>query len=280
MVPVAGPVASEKTSTPIYSPAPVHPSLAAVKPVATPPRAAPAWVMPDAPVSAKPSGRVGRLSNAQKTEYDRNTAKALAAAQAASRAAEQSVKLAAMAQKQAAQTAAQMALRQGARTASPLKSLPSPLPVEDAKADKEAKEEPADLAPEEPADLESEKEMQSPPEKKLRGSKDTFAGHRPPKSGDKLEEFKMKKDLFVEGREELKKRFPGKEVLISRTAKQTEYWTYVRDFLKAKFPKTKNSERPSKEKIQAALKEAAEKWRQRLEKTLSTDVKKRGGSLS
>ena len=301
MLPEAGQKASINTSTPIYAP-PVQTSGAVQKAVATPARAAvPAWTTPDAPASLKLSGRVGRLSNAQKIEYDRNTAKALAAAQAASRAAEQSVKLAAMAQKQAAQTAAQMAVQSkpSKAVAAPKPPLQSPVTdmVLENKEDKEDKEDKVVKVDKDKADMEVKEvdppaeeaeadhadgegvETEGPPSKKPRGVKDTFAGYRPPKTALKLEEFNLKKELYHSSREELKKRFPGKDILIARTAKQQEYWTFVRDNLAKRFPKSKKkgSPKPSQQEVRDAISQASEKWRLRLEKSLSGGS---GGSSS
>ena len=301
MLPEAGQKASTNTSTPIYAP-PVQTSGAVQKAVATPARAAvPAWTTPDAPASLKLSGRVGRLSNAQKIEYDRNTAKALAAAQAASRAAEQSVKLAAMAQKQAAQTAAQMAIQSkpSKAVAAPKPPLQSPVTdmVLENKEDKEDKEDKVVKVDKDKADMEVKEvdppaeeaeadhadgegvETEGPPSKKPRGVKDTFAGYRPPKTALKLEEFNLKKELYHSSREELKKRFPGKDILIARTAKQQEYWTFVRDNLAKRFPKSKKkgSHKPSQQEVRDAISQASEKWRLRLEKSLSGGS---GGSSS
>ena len=286
-----------------------------VKPIATPARAekpeAPSWACPQAPAARKVRG--GRLSNAQKAEYDRNTAKALAAAQAASRAAEQSVKLAAMAQKQAAQTAAKMAIQgntkgngKGKKRSPPVADQPaiengqvaSP-PVADqpaaekgqvasaAAADQPAaaKGDLACLVDEEPGAAEAAGSEGNVPaaetaepllKRRKRGECNTFAGYRPPADETLLKEFEYKKEMYSQTRAYLCKKFPGKEVLIGKTAKQTEYWTYIKDALNKEFKnlrKKDTSQRPTQEAIKKAIKKAAEAWQNRLEKSLSSQKK-------
>ena len=121
-----------------------------------------------------------------------------------------------------------------------------------------------------------------PPGKKrraARGEAGTFAGNRPPSSSDGKELFEYKKVLYSETREELQKKFPGKEIQVGKTATQHKYWEHVRQHLKKALPNCDcklPEKRPSKADVRAELKKASDSWKKHLRVTLSKPAKHAG----
>ena len=70
-----------------------------------------------------------------------------------------------------------------------------------------------------------------------RGSAGTFAGRRPPGHPDLQETFNLSKGLYTSTREALLGKYPGKRILIGKTATQVNWWNHMRAHVKKAAPK-------------------------------------------
>ena len=192
------------------------------------------------------------------------------AAQKAAQAAEASIKLASFASKQLEKASEAAASSKAVSAKSPPCGKVAELPVLSSETLS-----PETKSPEsKPANNTSTAAGSSEPAAKLakvrapRGTKQTFAGRKPPQGEDASEAFFLKKKLFEETHEELQKKYPGKKITSGATGNQQAYW----DHLKAHLEKTKKQKKNgsmTQAEVRDAIKDGASLWKKSLVDKLS-----------